>query len=143
MGHHHELPLTWVRITSRPLKHDQEVSPRDLWIYVLTTYHIYSNNQIILIRHLNLMPTYEYRINNNSSIFLIHIPCWINNNSSFPNYEYRIVPHANTMSRVILSYPWIFPYLISNPYPTHHIQSMKPTIRVTCPNHIEIIHYKL
>ena len=38
-------------ITSRPLKHDPEVSPRDLWIYVLTTYHIYSNNQIILIMH--------------------------------------------------------------------------------------------
>jgi len=27
-----------------PLKHDQEVSPRDSWIYVLTTYQIYSNN---------------------------------------------------------------------------------------------------
>jgi len=35
-----------------------KVSLRDLWIYVLTTYHIYSNNQIILIMHLNLMPTF-------------------------------------------------------------------------------------
>jgi len=29
-------------ITSRPLKHHQEVSPRDSWIYVLTTYQSHS-----------------------------------------------------------------------------------------------------
>jgi len=33
-------------ITSRPLKHHQEVSPRDSWIYVLTTYHHIPNKQI-------------------------------------------------------------------------------------------------
>jgi len=33
-------------ITSRPLKHDQEVSSRDSWIYVLTTYQSYSKQTI-------------------------------------------------------------------------------------------------
>ena len=32
-------------ITSQPLKHDQEVSPRDSWIYVLTTYQSHSKQK--------------------------------------------------------------------------------------------------
>ena len=38
--------------------HHHEVSPRGSWNYVVTTYDSYSTNQVILIMHTNLMPTF-------------------------------------------------------------------------------------
>ena len=48
-------------ITSRPMKHHHEVSPRGSRIYVLTTYQSYSNKLVIFIMHINLMPNFKIK----------------------------------------------------------------------------------
>jgi len=44
-------------ITSRHLKHDPEIPPRDFKELRADTYQIYSNNQLTIIKHSNLMST--------------------------------------------------------------------------------------
>jgi len=99
MGHHHELLLTGV-MELRPdqLKHHHEVSPKGSWNYVLTTYDSYSTNQVILIMHISLMPTFY-----NQPSFMFHVKS----------------------------------------IPTHHSQTMGPTIYVAYPNHVKLILRRL
>jgi len=55
----HELPLTGaMELRPDQLRHHHEVSPRGSWNYVLTTYDSYFTNQLILVMHISLMPTF-------------------------------------------------------------------------------------
>ena len=74
-------------ITSRPLKHHQEVSPRDSWIYVLTTYHHIPNKQIILIMHLT-----PHAILCNPSSFIFHVYFIPSHSSQFGDIELHLIP---------------------------------------------------
>jgi len=73
---------------------------------------------IILNQSSNIYHTYKSHTNPFSHFsFIFHVESITTHPSQI--HEYRTVPHANTMSKVIIS------YLISNTYLTHHIQSMK------------------
>ena len=74
-------------ITFRPLKHDQEVSPRNSWIYVLTTYQSHSNKQIILIMHLT-----PHAILCNPSSFIFHVDSIPSHSSQFGDIELHLIP---------------------------------------------------
>jgi len=77
-------------ITSRPLKHDREISPRDL--KELCTDHIpviFKQPSNIFIMHIHLMLTFIAN--------LFYIPGQTHTNSSYSIHEYRILTHLITM----------------------------------------------
>jgi len=74
-------------IMSRPLRHHHEVSPRGSWNYVMTTYQSHSTNKVILIVHINLMPTIY-----NQSSFIFHVESMPTHPSQTMNIELYFVP---------------------------------------------------
>ena len=78
-------------ITSRPLKHDHEIPPRDFKELCTNHRPSYSINQVMVpyTTHANLYNPFSFITK-----------CWIHTNSSFPSSQYVFVFHINTMS------PW-------------------------------------
>ena len=94
-------------ITSRPLKHDHELSPRGSWVYVLTTYQSYLINQVIFITHINLIP---YHFNHSSSIF--HVESIITHPSQSMNIELYLMLIPCQESSFLIHESFHIPYQI-------------------------------
>ena len=78
------------RITSRPLKHDLKISPRDFkkityWPYTNHT----QNSQVIFIMHIHFISTFI--------INPFYIPDQTHTNTSSSIHEYGILSHIKTM----------------------------------------------
>ena len=82
-------------ITSRPLKHDPEVSPRNSKELHTDLYQIYSYNQVTVIIHSNLGSTSVAKFS-----FVFHIVPY---HLIHQFHEYRVSSHTNTIAISITS----------------------------------------
>jgi len=82
-------------ITSRPLKHDHEVSPRGSWDHALTTDQSYSINQVIFIMHIILMPTCTTKSSTISTVESIPNHPSQTMNKNCVSYQYHVTSISN------------------------------------------------
>ena len=74
-------------ITSRPLKHDPEISPRDSKELCTNTNQLYSINQERFIMHITFMPTFITK-----SSFIFDVESIPTHHSQSMNIEFHLIP---------------------------------------------------